>query len=342
MRLFFHKLIHWEYWPYQVVFIPVFLFWPLFAIRARSLFFFNAVNPTMRNGGFIMNSKKEIYDLIPQRYYPSTVLIDHQADLGTLRQKIREKGIEFPVYAKPDIGLRGLWVEKIFNEHMLADYHKRSNHTYLVQEASPFTREAGIFYVRIPGEETGKITGIVYKEFLKVTGDGSLSLLQLLTNNKRYAFQITALAKEFGEALERVPAKGEQWVVPYGNHCRGALFLDAADKITPELTKAIDDVAKQIDGYYYGRMDVLFHSWESLEKGEHFHIVELNGAISEPTHMYDPKHSIWFAWKELVKHFYLMSTIARLNSKSGVSHLPVGKGVKELKLHFKHLNRLGA
>jgi hypothetical protein len=36
----------------------------------------------------------------------------------------------------------------------------------------PFKNEVGIFYVRYPNEEKGKITGIVSKEFLIVTGNG--------------------------------------------------------------------------------------------------------------------------------------------------------------------------
>jgi hypothetical protein len=44
-------------------------------MKAKSIFFFNASNPTIKNGGFIMVSKKAIYNLIPQKYYPITELI---------------------------------------------------------------------------------------------------------------------------------------------------------------------------------------------------------------------------------------------------------------------------
>jgi hypothetical protein len=33
----------------------------------------NASNPTIKNGGFIMVSKKAIYNLIPQKYYPMSL-----------------------------------------------------------------------------------------------------------------------------------------------------------------------------------------------------------------------------------------------------------------------------
>jgi hypothetical protein len=43
----------------------LFIFLGLFAVKAKSIFF-NASNPTIKNGGFIMESKKAIYNLIPQ------------------------------------------------------------------------------------------------------------------------------------------------------------------------------------------------------------------------------------------------------------------------------------
>jgi hypothetical protein len=45
-----------------------------YSMKAKSIFFFNASNPTIKNGGFIMVSKKAIYNLIPQK-----ILSDHGA-----------------------------------------------------------------------------------------------------------------------------------------------------------------------------------------------------------------------------------------------------------------------
>jgi hypothetical protein len=44
-NLFIHKLIHWEYWPYQVVYLPVYFQYFYYVTRTRSFFFFNASNP---------------------------------------------------------------------------------------------------------------------------------------------------------------------------------------------------------------------------------------------------------------------------------------------------------
>ncbi len=70
----FIKLFNWEYWPFAVVYTPVYFYWILLGLRNKSFFFFNAANPTIKNGGFLMESKKEIYDLLPAAYYPRTLL----------------------------------------------------------------------------------------------------------------------------------------------------------------------------------------------------------------------------------------------------------------------------
>ena len=67
---FFIKLFNWEYWPFHFVYGPIYLYWFWLCARARSFFFFNTSNPSIINGGFLMESKKEIYDLIPATCHP--------------------------------------------------------------------------------------------------------------------------------------------------------------------------------------------------------------------------------------------------------------------------------
>lgn len=111
--------------------------------------------------------------------------------------------------------------------------------------------------------------------------------------------------------LREVPAAGEvKELVPYGNHARCAKFIDNTDMIDDSLTKTMDAVCKQIDGFHYGRLDVRFNSWEELKRGQQFSIIELNGAGSEPTHIYDPKHSLFFAWKEIIRHWIILWKIS--------------------------------
>ena len=117
MRLFFHKLTHWEYWPFQIVYIPIYFLWAFYALKVRTIFFFNACNPLMKNGGFIMDSKREIYGLIPQKYYPITDFIKEKTPYKEVETLLESSKINFPFIVKPDIGLRGSAV-KIGRAHV--------------------------------------------------------------------------------------------------------------------------------------------------------------------------------------------------------------------------------
>ena len=340
-KLVFHKLFHWEYWPFQIVYIPIYFLWLVYALKARTIFFFNTCNPTIRNGGFIMDSKKEIYDLIPQQFYPKTEFIKEKIPFDAVENNLNNSKINFPLIAKPDIGLRGSAVKKINNLEELKTYHTKANFDYLLQDLIPYDNEVGIFYVRYPHEKHGKITGIVAKEFLIVEGDGKSTIVDLIQQNPRYELQLNSLMKEYGWGLNDVLPKGEKRnLVPYGNHARGAKFLDYSHLISPELTKVIDDMCLQIPEFYFGRMDLMYNTWSELEQGKNFSIVELNGSASEPTHIYDPKHSLFFAWKELARHITYMFEISIENHKRGFPYLSCKAGMEQYRLHLEQSNKI--
>jgi hypothetical protein len=72
----------------------------------------------------------------------------------------------------------------------------------------------------------------------------------------------------------------------------------------------------------------MYSNKEDLKAGKNFCIIELNGAGSEPTHIYDPGHSLFFAWKEIARHFKLLCTISILNHKRGFRYLTVKEGMQ--------------
>ena len=339
-KLFIHKLTNWEYWPYQVVYLPVYFQYLFYAVRTQSFFYFNASNPTFKNGGFFLESKKEIYDLIPTEYYPKTILIQSNEALNVIISKIKTENIQLPFIAKPNIGLRGTAVKKINTVDELENYIKKANFEILIQDLIPYENEIGLFYVKLPNQP-GKITGIVAKEFMILTGNGKNTLRELIQQDLRYLFQLETLEVEYKEQLETVLEIGEVInLVPYGNHCRGTKFVDASFEITSKMTESFNEICQQIDGFHYGRMDIMYKSFEDLAQGKHFQIVEINGAISEPTHMYDPKHSLLFGWKELTRHFHYMYLISKHNKKNGAKYLTFKEGIQEFKNHHKHYDTI--
>lgn len=289
----------------------------------------------------MMESKKAIYDLIPQRYYPKTELIKEGTALEEILEVIRFSAIKYPLIAKPDIGLRGSGVKKIETVGELKIYAENANFDFVVQDLIPFENEVGIFYVRYPHESKGRITGIVSKEFLIIKGDGTSTTEQLLRENPRYELQLKVLKREYGKKLLEILPRGEKLnLVPYGNHARGAKFIDESRWINPKLTDAINEMCLQIPGFYFGRMDVMYRTLSELEQGKNFSIVELNGAGSEPTHIYDPKHSLLFGWKELARHITYMYEISVENHKTGSPYLSHEEGMKEYRLHVEQSNRI--
>jgi hypothetical protein len=327
---FFIKLSNWEYWPFYIVYIPAYFYWIILAIRNKSIFFFNTSNPTIKNGGMLMESKKEIYDILPKGYYPGTLLFKSSDNAAETIKQIKNNHFNYPLIGKPDIGMQGLAVKKLEDENDVIAYAKSSRVDFLIQEFIHLENEVGIFYYRYPGEKKGKISGIVSKEFLTVTGDGVSSIEGLLQKDPRFILQIPYLKSTSSDLLEKVLTKGEiLLLVPYGNHARGAKFVDAAHLVNDKLENTIDTLCQKVPGFYFGRLDLRYNTWVELEEGKNISIIELNGAGSEPTHMYDPKHSIFFAWKEIIRHWKILAKISRMNHlQKNIPYMSYAEGRK--------------
>ena len=54
-------------------------------------------------------------------------------------------------------------------------------------------------------------------------------------------------------------------------------------------------------------------------------MIELNGLTSEATHIYDPKNSIFYAWKTLIDQWSIAFDIAEANLKKGLQPMPLAE-----------------
>ena len=341
IRRFFFKLWHWEFWNMHFLYLPVYFQWLYFVARTRCFFFFEAANPCMRNGGMFMVSKYDICKLLPAEVCPTTLLIQPKIAIESILEQAEMAGISYPFFVKPDIGMRGIGVKKMRNLQELQKYHASISVPYLLQATIPYDKEVGIFYVRMPDQEKGQVTGMVYKEFLTVIGDGKHSIKQLLQANTRQAIYFEMVEKEYGKDLNEVLAKDEaRQVVPVGNHARGTTFRDYTSKITDELREFMQKLCDQIPDFYYGRFDIMFDNFEDLAKGKKLQIVEVNGAMSEPTHVYDPSHSLFFAWGEMLRHHNIMYKISRQNHKKGFPFLSFAGARERYREHKDYMKIL--
>lgn len=342
-RPFFIRLFNWEYWSFAAVYTWIYPVWFLLCLRARSFFFFAAANPSIRNGGFLNESKKEIAPLIPEAFHPRTIFFTLPCNAERVLAALQRKGLQFPLMGKPDVGGRGRGVKVLKDEADVRDYVRTAFLDFHIQEYVPYKNEVGIFYCRYPNEDRGHITGIVEKEFMTVIGDGKSSMRQLLGRNKRALMYMESFESLHGGFLDKVLPDGEQQVIsPFGNHARGARFIDATHRVDQQLTDTIDAICRQIPDFYYGRLDVRYQSWDELRTGKHFAIIEVNGAGSEPTHIYDPKHSLFFAWKEIVRHWIILNRISRQNKKKGHQYLSMREGIAMFKENKMWSEKLSA
>lgn len=283
-----------------------------------------------------MESKNEIYQLMPEQFYPKTILVRPEDRIEITERKMSQAGIGFPCIVKPDIGMKALAVKQILNIDQLENYQNKLGRTYLIQELINFPNELGIFYARMPHQAEGSITGIVSKEYLTITGNGKDSMLQLIKQNPRSFSQFEQLKKMYGSELSAVLAKGKNFVlVPFGSHTRGAKFLDFSSMRNEELQHTINQICINVSGFYFGRLDIRYKNFKELCAGKNFSIIEINGAGAEPTHIYDPKHSLLFAWKEILKHWKLLYRISISNHKNGIPYLSYDQGMEMIRSNKK-------
>lgn len=288
------------------------------AFKARNIVFFSAANPGIKHSGNGTESKFKTLQLIPQKHIPNSIFIQRNSSLNSIQKKLKKAQLEFPIIAKPDVGYRGLLVEKINSSIELQSYlQKYKSIDLILQEFIDLPQECGIFYYRIPTEKNGHITSITLKEFLSVTGDG-ISTLEELVLQKPRVFKHFELVKSLhGNQLHRVLSKGEKHILNViGNHSKGTTFLDGSHLIDTALESAIDQILSTVSHIFYGRIDLKYTTLNALKKLENFKIIEINGIISEPTHIYDPYKSSYFkALKEIRRHWKILYLVATVNHR---------------------------
>jgi len=312
------KITNWEYWPSYLFYIPLVPYAFYLALKARSFGFFSAVNPAIEGSGNGLESKYNTIQLLPEKYKPKTIYINKGENIEQILIEIVSQKIKFPLIIKPDIGFRGLLVKKINSESELFVYTKKYNSlNLLIQEFIEYKNECGIFYHRIPGEKKGTITSVTLKKYLTVTGNGKSTLLELIHKDKRAKNYLKLVTEINKENLSTIPKPNEEVILNLiGNHSKGTQFINGNHLINKELTDLLDTINTEINGWFYGRIDIKYTTFEALLKGENLKIIEINGIISEPTHIYDASKGSYFkALKAIKEHWKLIYLIGVKNKK---------------------------
>lgn len=330
------KLTHFEYWSWWMFYVPLLPYWLFQAIRTRSLTFFTNADPCIEYGGFFGESKMEILRQIPKQYLPKTIFIEKQSDLKTIVDKLIQEELVYPIICKPDVGERGTQVEKLYSNYDLVKYLSEVQEDFIIQEFITYEIELGVLYYRYPDSTKGKVSSVTRKEFLSILGDGNSNVEQLMQKSTRARFQIDSMRKRLGDmGMNEVIKMGEKRILePIGNHCRGTKFLDNNFLLNSSLDEVFDKIASTIDGFHYGRFDLKVKSIKDLYEGKNIKIMELNGVSSEPGHIYDPKNTLFAAYRDLAHHWKIIADISIQQQREGIMPVPFGVLWKVVKEHF--------
>ncbi len=318
-----------EFWPQQIFYAPIVLYWLWLSLKHGGFTLPTAANPSFPFGGWIGESKDAVLKNAGEharRHIARWVSFDRAENVPvdrTMRAALllaRKSRIGFPLVAKPDKGCRGAGVRRVRNESELANYIATfpAGERVVLQELVDFEAEAGVFYVREPGAPRGKIISLTLKYFPYVHGDGRSTIRELIEEDSRANALRHIYLPRHAHRLEQVLPPGEPYRIAFaGSHSRGTIFRDGNRYVTAALTDAFDEIAKDIDGLHFGRFDVRFASIDELCQGRNFKILEVNGAGAEATHIWDRRTKLAEAYRTLVRQYALLWKIGAENARRG-------------------------
>ena len=321
---------HWEFWPAWLFYVPVALYYFWLAVRYRSLSLPTAANPGMATGGFVGESKFEILDQL-HATNPDAVAEAFLLDGGTttdqllsLHRLCREHAVTLPFILKPDVGQRGNGVRLIKSWRDALDYLTEVEAPVVLQRYANGRHEAGIFYFRFPGKGRGQIFSITEKIFPTITGDGVRTVEELIRADSRAALIARTYLRRFAHSRSEILSVGEVIkLVETGNHAQGCIFRDGGHLRTDALERVIENISRKVPGFYIGRYDIRYENEEDFKQGRNFQIVELNGASSEATSIYDARNSLISAYRTLFRQWKMVFAIGAANRARGCSPSPL-------------------
>ncbi len=338
------RLCEWEFWPMWAFYPPVFLRILQLAIRHRSLSVCTLANPGMPLGGLALESKSEILGAfgdgeIARERIARWLRLDPagvEIRMTALRAFLAGNSLDYPVVIKPDVGERGQGVAVVNTEAEAEAYLGSCMHPVIVQEYVPGL-EFGVFYVRHPREESGRLLSITEKSLPEVIGDGVRSMEHLILDDERAVRMAEFFLGKWAHHLDEIPGEGEVIrLSELGTHCRGAIFRDGRGHATEALREAVDRLSREFEGFHFGRYDLKVPSVEDLEAGRNWKILELNGVTSESTHIYSPGYPLARAWRDLGEQWRIAFEIGAAHRDDGVRVPDFSEIWRTIRDHRRH------
>jgi len=330
-----------EFAPSHLFYTPVALYCGWLSLRHMGLTLPTNTNPSLPYSGLVGESKYTVLNELNESarlwVAPYVRCMRWGGEGGSAKtmedaqEGLLGASVSMPFVAKPDIGMRGAGVQIVKTEADLKAYVETfpAGANFLLQELINEEGEAGVFYVRHPDEEKGRIISLTLKYFPRVTGDGNRTLRQLIQADERAGKVAHLYLDRHKDRLDEKIPKGESVRLAFaGNHCRGTIFRNGNDQITEAMTDIFDSLAKSMGEFYVGRFDVRFGDFDAFQRGEGFRIIEINGAGGEATHIWDSRTTLAQAYGTLMQQFGHLYAIGAKNRHRGYMPTPLPKLIK--------------
>ena len=295
------------------------------SIRYFNFTWYEAANPAIEHGGMLNEKKSKIYPLLNQKYLPKTEFFAYDSDPNIF---ITKNNFVFPIIIKPDVGLKGIEVTKVYEiRDSIKILNQIDERGAIVQEYINLPKEYSVLYYKYEDGNHG-ISSFIEKKYPEIIGDGIKDIYTLIDE-----FQHPYLNKMDVKSMHknRVLNNGEQLILHnIGNYSRGSTFHSLQEAIDERLISSIHNCIGNIKGISFGRLDIKAEGLEAVRNGN-FKIIEFNGGKSEPLHMYDCKVSIWKTIKIIFNHWKTYNRIADERLKKGYETIPTAEGVRALR-----------
>ena len=134
----------WEFWPYPLVYSGIFAYYSTQAIRYGHPAWFSAVNPGIPYGGLYGYSKAQVLKMLPREYVPPFVVLPGGSSVDDTLLKAHD--LKFPLIVKPDVGERGIGVEKVKSLTELQEILQEAKHPQIVQHCICLLEHFSLIY----------------------------------------------------------------------------------------------------------------------------------------------------------------------------------------------------
>lgn len=286
---------------------------------------YEAANPAIEHGGMLNEKKSTIYPILKAEYLPKTLFYAYGSDA---RSFLLKNNFQYPIIIKPDVGLKGIEVTKVYNANdAVSILHKVDERGAIIQEYIDLPKEYSVLYYKYIDGHYG-LSSLIEKKYPVIIGNGKTEIHTLI-DEYPHAYLNKEEVKKMH--VNRILTLDEKLVLHnIGNYSRGSTFHSMQKEINEDLVKAIHTCIGDIEGVSFGRLDIKAADFDAVKKGA-FKIIEFNGGKSEPLHIYDKDVSLWQAIKIIFGHWKIYNKIADERLSQGYKTIPISEGVKALR-----------